>query len=707
MRPRIAVLLACHNRKAATLSSLARLQEQDTAAQLEVFLVDDASSDGTAEAVRARFPQVRMLRGSGQLFWCGAMRRALATALERDFDFYLWLNDDTTLDLDAVRRLLEAHEGIAGKGSQPAIVVGSTRDPRTGEPTYGGVVRASRLHPLKYRLLAPGAEPRPCHSMNGNCVLIPRDAAARAGNLSPEFSHGIGDFDYGLRARRAGCGLWVVPATVGTCARNSAEGGFRDPRLPWRERLRAMFSRKGLPPGEYLAYARRHGGPLWPFYWALPYAHTVVACLFRRVAPASARRPARIAMTHRIRVAFVTNFCTHYTAGLFERLAALLDVDYYFYSPGNEWYWSQHLGTASGRFSFRRLAGFSLGHTRITPALPFRLLAGRYDAYIKCINGKFALPVTYAVARLLGRPFVLRTGIWMRVNTGLQRLLFPLTRYLYRHADAHVVYGSHVKRYLVGEGVRPERVFVSPHAVDNAFYGRAVPAPETAALRARLGIAPGQPVVLYVGRLVPIKGCRFLLQAFSALERDGAVLVLAGSGEGQPELERLAQQGGMGDAIRFAGAVPWRETPPYYAIASVCVLPSITTEREKETWGLVVNEAFNQGVPVIVTNSVGAAAGGLVEHGVNGLVVPEADWQGLADALRLLLRHEGLRRAMGNNARQRIQTWTHERMAEAFAQAVRYALGEGPAADISCANSLPGKKEAQPCHPTLENWPAA
>ena len=60
-------------------------------------------------------------------------------------------------------------------------------------------------------------------------------------------------------------------------------------------------------------------------------------------------------------------------------------------------------------------------------------------------------------------------------------------------------------------------------------------------------------------------------------------------------------------------------------MADVYVLPSITTRLFKEPWGLVVNEAFNQGVPVIATDAVGAAAGGLVENGVNGFVVPEGN----------------------------------------------------------------------------------
>lgn len=282
MRPRIAALLACYNRKATTLASLARLEQQRTTAELEIFLTDDASADGSGEAVRACFPRVHLLCGSGNLFWGGGMRRAFAAALEQDFDFYLWLNDDTALDPDAVARLLAAQERVAGDGTAPAIVVGSTRDPRTGAITYGGVARASRFHPFKYRLLSPGEPPQPCHTMNGNCVLIPREAAARVGNIGSEFGHGMGDFDYGLRARRAGCGIWVAPGTVGTCARRSPAGGLRDPRSSLRESLRVMFSPKGLPPGEYLVYARRHGGPLWPIYWALPYVRAIFSGLFAR-----------------------------------------------------------------------------------------------------------------------------------------------------------------------------------------------------------------------------------------------------------------------------------------------------------------------------------------------------------------------------------------------------------------------------------------
>ncbi len=148
-----------------------------------------------------------------------------------------------------------------------------------------------------------------------------------------------------------------------------------------------------------------------------------------------------------LKIAFVTNFCTHYTAGFFAELARLVDTDFYFYSDGNEAYWEHRSGIVqNGSFRFRYLPGFMLGQTRVAPTLPLHLLARHYDVYVKCINGKFALPLTYAIARLRRKPFILRTGVWADLSTGMHRQLAPLVLHLYRHADAIVTYGEHVKR---------------------------------------------------------------------------------------------------------------------------------------------------------------------------------------------------------------------------------------------------------------------
>jgi glycosyltransferase involved in cell wall biosynthesis len=379
----------------------------------------------------------------------------------------------------------------------------------------------------------------------------------------------------------------------------------------------------------------------------------------------------------KIKVAFITHYCTHYRIKTYETLAGLADVTYFFYSAGREWYWDRSHGTNKGEFKHEYLSGFQVGRTRIAPSLAWKLLVAPYDAYIKCINGKFALPVTYIVARLKGKPFVLWTGLWIRLQTRTHRLLWPVTCYIYRNADAIVTYGTHVAEFLEQEGVEPARIFSARHAVDNDAFNRPVSEHEKAALRTRLGIGLEDKVVLYVGRFVEVKGLSYLLEAFAEV-KSRAFLVLAGQGPIEDALRRQAQQLGIADRTRFTGYVPTSETVPYYAIAWVHVLPSVTTGpgragEGRETWGLVVNEAFNQGVPSIASAATGVAAGGLVRDGETGLVVPERDSAALADAMDRMLTDKSLRHTLGRNARHRVAAWNNDAMAATFIEAIRFA----------------------------------
>ncbi len=375
-----------------------------------------------------------------------------------------------------------------------------------------------------------------------------------------------------------------------------------------------------------------------------------------------------------MKAAFVTNICAHYRVKTFEGIARVYNVDYFFYSAGDEWYWQQNHGVRTGDFHYAYLPGSQLTRAmRVAPWLVTTLWRGNYDVFIKCINGRFALPVTYLIARLRRKPFVLWTGIWMSLQTPFHRLALPLTCWIYRHADAIVVYGEHVKRYLIGLGVDPEKIFVAPHAVDNAAYNQAVADEDKVALRAKLALG-GHKVVLYLGRLEEVKGVDYLIRAFTHLDLEDAVLVVVGDGSLRGQLEWLAREEGIQENVRFVGYVPPEETQVYFALADVYVLPSVTMPTGKETWGLTVNEAMNQGVPVVASEAVGAAAGGLVQSGVNGFVVPERNSAALAQAIRRILTDAKLRDQLSQNARRMIAAWNNERMVKGFQQAIEYAV---------------------------------
>jgi GT2 family glycosyltransferase len=267
---RIAVLLTCFNRRETTLRCLRDLQAQEglEGVALEVFLVDDGCTDGTGDAVRAEFPGVKVLRGDGSLYWCGGMRRAWDEASPGDPDAFLWLNDDTHLFPGALRTMLDTSRLLASRAGRGVLLSGSVQDPETGQTSYGGVVRRGRLQPMGYDVVEPGDEPRPCDTIHGNCVLVPRDVAAVLGNMSSSFTHHLGDFDYGLRGKRAGISSWITAGYVGTCAPHPTGGSFLDERVPMRDRVSMLKRPSGLPPlRPWMVYTYRHAGWLWPWYW--------------------------------------------------------------------------------------------------------------------------------------------------------------------------------------------------------------------------------------------------------------------------------------------------------------------------------------------------------------------------------------------------------------------------------------------------------
>jgi GT2 family glycosyltransferase len=268
----ICVLLTSYNRRAHTLKCLESLHAKAIPRiSVNIYLVDDASTDGTAEAVTEAYPNIEITIGSGDLLWGGGMRIAFSRAVPTRPDFLLWLNDDVVLDSDALERLLETYATLCAKRQPLSIVVGSTRDPQTGHTTYGGVQRISRLRRMAFSQVLPTTTLQPCETMNGNIVLIPRSVYSIVGNIDKRFTHAMGDFDYGLRATSAGCQVFVAPGYFGTCSLNLREGWLRDTALSRRERIRFAATKKGLPIVEWAALCRRHGGPLWPALAISPY----------------------------------------------------------------------------------------------------------------------------------------------------------------------------------------------------------------------------------------------------------------------------------------------------------------------------------------------------------------------------------------------------------------------------------------------------
>ena len=265
----VAVLVTCHNRRTQTLACLERLFDQALPqdAALKVYLVDDGSTDGTANAVRQRYPSVSIIPADGSLFWCNGMRLAWENAAKESPEFYLWLNDDTLLRAGTVVTLIRVAQDV---GNPACIVVGSCCDANSGARTYGGQ-RLLGKHPAKVSPIEPDAQTvKACDTFNGNCVLVTRAAYHVLGILR-DFQHATADTDYGLRACRSGVPVLLAPGFLAECSANPVPLIWRNRELPRAERFRSLLGRKGLPPWDWWRFLWEHAGVRAFLYWPIPY----------------------------------------------------------------------------------------------------------------------------------------------------------------------------------------------------------------------------------------------------------------------------------------------------------------------------------------------------------------------------------------------------------------------------------------------------
>jgi glycosyltransferase involved in cell wall biosynthesis len=313
-------------------------------------------------------------------------------------------------------------------------------------------------------------------------------------------------------------------------------------------------------------------------------------------------------------------------------------------------------------------------HRHVRPHELYALAAsGRYRAVVCPTGGRLAPLATWAGTRRAGVPLILWASLWAHPRSAAHALTYLPLRRLYRSADAVVTYGPHVSAYVAARGAR--NVHVAPQSVDNDFWR----SPEIAPPSDPRWPAAADVRFLFVGRPAAGKGVPVLLSAWRAARLDSAkaALVLAGVGANGVPHAGVDRDAALLDGREAPGAPivcldPL--APPalrdVYAACDVLVVPSVPTRTFREPWGLVVNEAMNRGLAVIATDAVGAAAGGLVRDGENGLVVAAGDQRALADAIERLDEDRQLRERMGNAGTSDVLAFSHDAWAEGFSRAL-------------------------------------
>jgi glycosyltransferase involved in cell wall biosynthesis len=241
---------------------------------------------------------------------------------------------------------------------------------------------------------------------------------------------------------------------------------------------------------------------------------------------------------------------------------------------------------------------------------------------------------------------------WIAERPLMFRALHLLARYLLPRADAwRVVNTAERKIYIERLGLPADKVQVLPVPCDLKAFERGRTAEAAAQIRIRFGLSEGTPVIAWAGRPVKFKRLPLLFRAFAEVRtaHPAAKLVLAGRKDlAQEDLDRAGRELQLGDSIVWTGELPHEDLAALYTAAAVFLQPSIY-----EGFGRVMVEAGSAGLPVVATQTAGAAD--IVRDRETGFLTPIEDASALAARVKDLLADPPGRARMGAAARKWIQ----------------------------------------------------
>jgi glycosyltransferase involved in cell wall biosynthesis len=350
-----------------------------------------------------------------------------------------------------------------------------------------------------------------------------------------------------------------------------------------------------------------------------------------------------------------------------QQAQAGFDVPFEWDVPLEDGYAHEWLPNVAARPGVDRFTGCN------TPAIAERLESGRFDAAV--VNGWQLLSYWQAV----GTANRLRLSVFVRGDSQLhaerpgirllKRMAYPR---MLRSFDGCLTVGLRNREYYAQYGVPTDRLWPSPHCIDNAFFASSAAAARAASPspRARLGLPADATVFLFAARLVDMKRPLDFVRALHAAHAARAQVhgLVVGDGPLRARMEEETRM--LGAPCTFAGFLNQREMGAAFAAADALVLPS----DGRETWGLVVNEAMAAGLPALVSEAAGCAPD-LIVHGETGFVFPCGDAAALARLMRCAGREAFAR--MGRAAAARVQSYSPDAAAAGVVTAVQETIARG------------------------------
>jgi len=300
-------------------------------------------------------------------------------------------------------------------------------------------------------------------------------------------------------------------------------------------------------------------------------------------------------------------------------------------------------------------------------------LIKEYDCCIVYGHAFISFWIAILTAKLLRKPLILSTdatyldpikkSLWKSI---LKKYIFPL---LYNKiANAVLVPSTASRNFLESLEVNKERIYITPYTVDDKIISKIAGNTNRENIRNAWGIPMNAKVVVFCAKFISRKRPVDLIRAFAKANIENSYLIMVGDGPLAEDLNRKVRELGIEDQVRFLGFVKYSKLPEVYVSSDILVHPA-----EWEPYGLPVNEAMVCGIPVIVSDRVGAGYD-LVENGKTGFIYPVKDIDKLSDLLKLSLNDNLLLDSMGKEAIKKVSNWSPKKNTEATLCAIKYVL---------------------------------
>jgi glycosyltransferase involved in cell wall biosynthesis len=413
--------------------------------------------------------------------------------------------------------------------------------------------------------------------------------------------------------------------------------------------------------------------------------------------------PASPETATRIRVAHVVSHPIQYFAPLYRELATRPEIELtvYFYSDASacQFYAPEFARTV--RWDTPLLDGYrwkALSSTRGAAMTSRFFAAPRLDVVREVVAERYDVIWAHGYANLTtwlalcaggirgaawlvreeqtllhGRPWYKRTLKWTALR--------PLLR---RSFGLYI--GEQNRRWFLHHDAPEHRLFPARYCVDNDYFRRRADelAPRRTDVRASFGITDDTPVVLFCGKLIAKKRPLLLVEAFEQVRRRHPCrLLMVGDGPLRGAVDDLVRRHRIPD-VQMTGFLNQSELPTAYTAADAFTLPSAL----HETWGLVVNEAMNFSLPVVVSDMVGCGAD-LVRPDWNGFVFPHDNFGALASALARLVTDPGLRDRFGARSRELVDQYNVPACADGIVEACLAAAGRSEQGHVRAPREHP------------------